>query len=217
MMQPKAPTPPDAPVLAPSQITIAGTPLGGPVAVYEGYRAQVRELNQQMSQLEDTRAGLTRQLQQTPAEAKSGLGQRIAAIDSRIIAVDKQIGDANAQLAKAAAVPGAVVEAPPQIMTGPSEDFVMSALFITGALLLPLSIAFARRIWKRTGTTVAAFPKEIGDRLGRVESAVDSTALEVERIGEGQRFLTRLFTEGDPARGIAAPAPLMIERKSDNG
>jgi len=215
-MQPKAPTAPNAPVLSPSQITIAGTPLGGPVAVYEGYRAQVRELNQQMSQLEDTRAGLTRQLRQTPGEAKSGLEQRIAAIDGRISAVDKQIGDADAQLAKAAAVPGAVVESPPPIMTGPSEDFVMSALVITVALLLPLSLAFARRIWKRTGTTVAAFPREVGDRLGRVEAAVDSTALEVERIGEGQRFLTRLFTEGDAARVLAAPAVPLLERKAEN-
>ena len=215
-MQPNTPKAPSEPVLAPSQITIAGTPLGGPVAVYEGYRAQVRELNQQMSQLEATRAGLTRQLQQAPREAKSGLEQRIAAVDGRISAVDKQIGDADAQLAKAAAVPGAVVETPPPIMTGPSEDFVMSALFITGALLLPLSLAFARRIWKRTGTTVAAFPREVGDRLGRVEAAVDSTALEVERIGEGQRFLTRLFTEGDAAHVLAAPPVPLLERNAEN-
>lgn len=217
MMQPKAPTAPNTVVLSPSQITIAGAPLGGPVAVYEGYRAQVRELNQQMSQLEDQRSSLTRQLQQTPGNERSGLEQRIAAIDGRIIAVDKQIGDADAQLAKAAAIPGAVVETPPPVMTGPSEDFVMSALFITGALLLPLSLAFARRIWKRTGGTVISIPKELGERLGRVEAAVDSTALEVERIGEGQRFLTRLFTEGDGSRPLGAQAVPLLQRKSENG
>jgi hypothetical protein len=214
-MQPKAPAPPNGPVLAPTQITIAGSPLGGPVAIYEGFRAQARELNQQMSQLEDQRGSLTRQLQQTPGNERTGLEQRIAGIDGRIIAVDKQIADADAQLAKAAAIPGAVVETPPPIMQGPSEDFVMSALFITGALLLPLSIAFARRIWKRTSGAVTPFPREIGERLGRVEAAVDSTALEVERIGEGQRFLTRLFTEGDGARPLAAPAIPLLQRKSD--
>ena len=32
-------------------------------------------------------------------------------------------------------------------------------------------------------------------RLARVEAAVESIALEVERIGEGQRFVTRLLSE----------------------
>jgi hypothetical protein len=35
----------------------------------------------------------------------------------------------------------------------------------------------------------------IGERLGRLETAVDATALEVERIAEGQRFTTRLLAE----------------------
>jgi hypothetical protein len=36
---------------------------------------------------------------------------------------------------------------------------------------------------------------DLGDRLSRIETAVDSTALEVERIAEGQRFTTRLLAE----------------------
>ncbi len=36
---------------------------------------------------------------------------------------------------------------------------------------------------------------EMADRLNRIETAVDSTALEVERIAEGQRFTTRLLAE----------------------
>jgi len=40
------------------------------------------------------------------------------------------------------------------------------------------------------------------DRLQRLEQAVDSIAVEVERISEGQRFLTRLQTERDEPRAI---------------
>jgi len=189
----------------------------GAAAIYQGYRAQVRELNDQMGDLEGARNNLGRQLEQLPtgSNARNGFEQRIAAIDARIIAVDKQIADANVQLAKAAAVPGAAVEPPQPIQSGPPEEFIMSALFIMGALLLPLSLAYARRMWKRTGAAVAPFPKEIGERLGRVEQSVDATALEVERIGEGQRFLTRLFTEGDGGRPLAAPAQHLLERKSN--
>jgi hypothetical protein len=46
-----------------------------------------------------------------------------------------------------------------------------------------------------------------------MEQAVEATAVEVERIGEGQRFLTRLFTEGEGARVIGSGAAQPLERK----
>ena len=44
---------------------------------------------------------------------------------------------------------------------------------------------------------------EVAERLNRIETSVDSTALEVERISEGQRFTTRLLAErtGPPSFG----------------
>ena len=36
-------------------------------------------------------------------------------------------------------------------------------------------------------------------RLERVEQAVESIALEIERIGEGQRFLTKVLNERTPS------------------
>lgn len=216
-MQPKTPTAPPVLTLSPSQITIAGAPLPGAAAIYQGFRAQARELAGQMNELENTRGTLTRQLERERmppgSTARTGLEQRIAAIDSRIAAVDKQIADADAQVAKAAAIPGASVEPARIIRQGPSGDFfVLSGLFMV-IVLLPLSLAYARRIWRRAGAVVAAFPKEIAERLGRVEQAVDATALEVERIGEGQRFLTRLFTEGNGVRALGASPAEVAERK----
>ena len=48
---------------------------------------------------------------------------------------------------------------------------------------------------------------EISDRMAKVDTAVDAMAVEVERISEGQRFVTKLLAErgstpaiGDPAR-----------------
>ncbi len=40
----------------------------------------------------------------------------------------------------------------------------------------------------------------LGDRLANLEQHVDDFALEVERIGEGQRFVTKLFTERDAVK-----------------
>ena len=55
-----------------------------------------------------------------------------------------------------------------------------------------------------------ALPHELSDRLTRLEQSVDAVAIEVERIGEGQRFMTRLFTEkGTPrAAGEGAADPM---------
>jgi hypothetical protein len=44
--------------------------------------------------------------------------------------------------------------------------------------------------------TIGAFrDPEVMARLARVEQIVESTAIEIERISEGQRFTTRLLSE----------------------
>ena len=216
----KAQNPTTTVELAPSQITIGGAPLSSPSSVLRGFRAQREELGDQLSNLQGTREELARELLQVPAGAagRTGIEQRMAGIDTRIANLDKAIAEADAQVARASAVPGAIVDPPRIVRDGPPEEvFVMGTIFMI-IVLLPLSIAFARRIWKRGGQVVAAFPREIGERLGRLEQAAEATALEVERIGEGQRFLTRLFTEGPQAHVLGAGASSgasMVERKPE--
>jgi hypothetical protein len=45
------------------------------------------------------------------------------------------------------------------------------------------------------------------DRLARLESAVESIAIEVERISEGQRFTTRLLSEQKQQPSPTLPRP----------
>jgi len=40
-----------------------------------------------------------------------------------------------------------------------------------------------------------------------MEQAIDSVALEVERISEGQRFTTKLLSEGRSASGASTGTP----------
>jgi hypothetical protein len=177
-----------------------------PNAIYEGFRAQRRELTQQLEELESTRSGINNSLTNMTASdpARKALEDRLSEIDKRIASVDGMIATNSAQLAQAAAVPGAVVEPPREIRQGPPEEvFVVGTIFMI-IVLLPLSIAFARRIWKKSVVTVTAFPRELADRLSRMENAVEATSIEVERIGEGQRFLTNLLTEKAAAQALPA-------------
>jgi hypothetical protein len=191
-----------------------------PQAIYEGFRAQRRELANQLEELERTRADINANLTNLPASdpQRKVLEDRLGEIDKRISTVDGMLATNSAQLAQAAAVPGAVVEPPREIRQGPPEEvFIVGTIFML-VVLLPLSIAFARRIWKKSVVTVSAFPRELADRLSRMENAVEATSLEVERIGEGQRFLTNLLTEKAaapalPAGGGSAASGKLLERK----
>ena len=55
--------------------------------------------------------------------------------------------------------------------------------------------------------TPRAIPAELEKRIAKIEYATESTALEVERISESQRFLTRVLAARAEAEGLPAPAP----------
>ena len=104
--------------------------------------------------------------------------------------------------------------APPLI--GPSQlEKAGTGLFF---LLIPIALAFARRIWIRSGASHHAhYDIESSPRLQRLEEAVDSIAVEVERIGEAQRFATKLLSErrADPLPVRATtPVPANIRREA---
>jgi hypothetical protein len=61
---------------------------------------------------------------------------------------------------------------------------------------------YADRIWPRVEAVEADASGELTDRLSNLEQSLDAVAVEVERVGEGQRFMTRFFAEkGIPRAG----------------
>jgi hypothetical protein len=216
---PEPPVPPIPPTPTIPRVTITQGPNGPvivsgaggePSQVYEAFRNQRSELSDQLNRLEDQRREISQQLQQPSLNSvdEKALEQRLATVDQRIAATEKQLADADANVAKAAAIPGAVVPPPHFERPGPPEEaYVLMGLFIV-LVLLPISIAFARRIWKRGAAAMTKLPQDIYDRFARVDQSLDSIAIEVERIGEGQRFLTKMHTE---QRGLGAGPAERIE------
>jgi hypothetical protein len=210
---PPAPPAPPVAVIAGQQITLP--PSGAePSQVLDAFRQQRNELRDQLDRLENQRENLTEQLPGiTEAAAKAGVLSRIAAIDGRISTVEKAIADADASVARAAAVPGAVLPEPPEPQRqGPPEEFFIFLMVLTMFVGVPLAIAYARRIWKKSVTTVVAIPQEIYERFNRIDQAIDSVAVEVERIGEGQRYVTKLVN--DRAIGAGAAEPVDAKARS---
>ena len=84
-------------------------------------------------------------------------------------------------------------------------------------VLLPMSIAFARRIWRRSAKATVVLPPEMADRMASLERGLDAVALEIERIGEGQRFLTQALAEradGVKALGAGAAQPIPVSERA---
>ena len=218
---PLPPLPPTAPISGAPAIAQVAPGAQDPVQVLRGFREQRAELRDQLDRLEDQRSELQEELNAiTDAAAKPGVIARIQAVDGRIIAVDKAIADADAAVARAAAVPGAVVPEPPEPRgrDTPPEEFFVFLMVLTIFIGVPIAIAYARRIWKKGSQAVAAIPQDIYERFNRIDQAIDSVAVEVERIGENQRYVTKLVNEqrglgAGPADRIDASARSKVEER----
>lgn len=78
--------------------------------------------------------------------------------------------------------------------------YVVAGLAIVSTALVVLASVV---MWYRTrmrGVTggAAQMPAELTQRMARMENAIESVAVEVERISEGQRFTTRLLSDRAP-------------------
>jgi hypothetical protein len=82
---------------------------------------------------------------------------------------------------------------------------------LAGTAIVPVTVigAILARAWARRVNAppqIAPVNAELLVRMERMEQAIDSIAVEIERISEGQRFTTRLLA----GRGDAGDAPPAI-------
>jgi HPt (histidine-containing phosphotransfer) domain-containing protein len=84
----------------------------------------------------------------------------------------------------------------------PIAAFIMVGVTAIG---VPIARAYARRIEREPRQP--SLPPDMTARLERMEQALDSIAIEVERISEGQRFTTKLLAERNTteASGLSKP------------
>ena len=78
------------------------------------------------------------------------------------------------------------------------EDIFVPLMFFFTVVVLVLGIPLVRSYVRRKerGPFTTEMPPELNARLDRIESMVETVAVEVERLAEGQRFTTRLLSEG---------------------
>jgi len=182
-------------------------------AEVDALRAMRSELSTQLNSANGRRREVAKQMESATAAAKPGLEQRLAVLDNRIAQIELDIAESGRVLTTSGALI-AGSEAPRFQGLLSSGQVTGISIVFTVFVLAPLAAAYARRMLKRTAAPSApSLSGADAQRLERMEQAIDTIAVEIERISEGQRFVTQLM--GDPSRALkAAPMePIKIPEK----
>jgi hypothetical protein len=80
-------------------------------------------------------------------------------------------------------------------VTAPEAAAMMTVVLSGGLLLYPIFRGLGRRLEGRPDAGAIGATSDSAKRLERMEHAIEAMAVEVERISEGQRFVTKLLAE----------------------
>lgn len=220
---PAVPTPPQPPAI-PGGVTFSTSELSGrPLtqADVDALKARRNELKGQLDAAVSRRTETARSLARSEeGVAKTGIEQRLGVLDQRIVQLEQDIATNGRQLALA---PGALVASSEQDGNavsqryGPFSSGQLTAISIVSIVFIwaPLAFAGTRIMLKRWAVAKPA-PQvlESAERIARMEQSIDAIAIEIERISEGQRFVTQLMAKRAevPAlnEGVAPAEPIRV-------
>jgi hypothetical protein len=194
---------PQGPVIAPTQDLNAK--LGDLRAKASDLKLRASDLEVRKNQLAEQRRRLGADVAPSAVEKQLADAEHdLASTRIQLESMNQQIGDLETERDMARAFNLAPPPSGHVAMTAPPPDaFAANAIELergaaVGAflLLVPFVIAYSRRIWHRSSPH--SVDLENSPRLQRIEQAIESIAVEVERIGEAQRFTTKLLADRQP-------------------
>ena len=202
---PQAPPLPPVPVITVNgtPVTLSGTPRT--LADLAALKASREELSNQLTSAAGRRQRLSSQLTGKEGVDRAGIESHIAVLDKRIMQLESDLAETGRQLTL---TPGYLVASSQSAnqFYGMNQGAVtaVSVLF-TILVLAPMALAVARSIWKRANASPAppAISGDAARRLERLEQGMDTIAIEIERISEGQRFVTRLLSDAHDKSSLA--------------
>jgi hypothetical protein len=223
---PSAPPPPNAPVVSGQNggpATLAPV-AGGDLSKFSvrQLRTMLGELRDQRQQLASRREGISGGYEKATGVNQEGIGERLKVLDQNIVQYEGEI----ARVGREIAARGGTTEQPASgpIPTGyVQEDDAAGMAFGFSFATLLLTFFITRRIMRRKYMGFAVKQPQMvasNERLDRIEQAVDTIAVEIERVSENQRFMTRLMTEtqlGDTIKDVRKSAELAKSAAESSG
>lgn len=190
----------------PFVVTLPGTPMTGEEV--RGVKLRLEALRDELQDAASRRSNISGQLRTADESARPGIIARMQELDSRILQLEKDI-TANGRLLSAApalALSEGTTGMPftPDAINSIADEIIPIVAILSVFVFAPFAIAISRFIWKRAVPShrPALVDQGTQQRLEQLQHAVDTIAIEVERISEGQRFVTKLLSDRErPALG----------------
>jgi hypothetical protein len=166
------------------------------------------EVSNQLQAAAARRQSLQEQLKSADPSARAGIEERLKVLDDRIVRLEKEIDRTGDLITRA---PSGLMTRqeinPAEFANRMSKEVVPIVGILSVFVFAPFAIAMSRLIWKRASQPprVAIADQATQQRLESLQQSVDTIAIEVERISEGQRFVTKLLSErGGDGRALGA-------------
>ena len=187
---------------------------------FQALVAKRAELEMQIESVTDRRQELEQQLEDASGATRTGLEGRIRLLDERATRLEQQVLENDELIAQSIAGGVATgrsettVSSEPKVFT--RED--LGAAMVGEALVLVLFFVWLyrrgiRRAKEGFSRGAAADPQ----RLEQLQNSIDAIAVEVERISEGQRFVSKMLNEGSAqpvSIGMREAEEALAKRKS---
>lgn len=160
-----------------------------------GLVMQRHQLNEQLDQVTERRDNIIEQLRSAPEPAQKGLQDELNLLDARVIQIQTQLATVGNEISQASPPLITMAEEP---STPRDDQFGSGVAAGVGGTFAVMSILFffGFRRWRRSARKRAPHMLSAdSERLQRLEQGMEAVAIEVERISEGQRFVTKLLSE----------------------
>jgi hypothetical protein len=179
-------------------------------------QSRALDLREQISKLKAQHDVLETQSRSSEGYLRVPAQMQLAQVNAELASTQAELMSVQGRIALMPGQPVTpVVAVPPPPATRPFLDRIdndaITAMFVmtTLAILVPLSIALSRRLWRRgpKDSVTGAAINGMNSRLERLEQAVDAIAIEIERVSESQRFVAKVLVERPASNPAAAAAP----------
>lgn len=205
------PAPPQG--ITPAEVLLRDLTGSGQGMSVDALQVQVSQLSEQSLALQAQRDVLRQRMSGMPRnEARADLQVQRNQLDVQITQIEMQLESAKAQIASRVGVQSYMVGSNGKISLprrGPDQDMVFGLSFVLAiSIALPIAIAYARRIWRgKPKDAPAKAADDSAQRMERLEQGVDAIAIEIERVAEGQRFVTKILAERPPVAVASVRSP----------
>src|SRR5688572_22353231 len=214
----QTPTPVPSPTAAPPALPALPTPTQPPSLFNQQgpmrpltpteasiLRNQRSEMSSQLNSAQGRREEILDELRNAPAGTEQGLRDQYQVLSDRIVAIENDI-EGSGRILRTGQVPASMTIVPPRFSASNRTDDAERGAALAATILIPIGAIYMWRAFRRRrrgNRREVEAHTEHDARFERLEQAVDAIALEIERVGEAQRYQAKLLTEANMMPVIA--------------